>query len=231
MPGVIPGLVMLDIRIDSLAYDRPIIEGVYTTIGVGDRICLLGQSGIGKTLLLNAIAGLVPNLPSASVNGRDNIRLAYLFQEHRLLPWRTLCQNIRLVGASDAEVDRLLTDVGLAGYADHRPDQLSLGMARRASLARCLAINPDLLLMDEPFASLDMGRTSELRELIQRLLERNPEMAMLCVTHDPADAAVLANRLWYLGGDPARLQWDQRMTGGEEAGEIIGRLQGLEKPR
>lgn len=219
---------MLELRIDRLAFDRPVVESVYTRIQAGDRICLLGPSGIGKTSLLNAIAGLDRRLPPSAVRGREGIRLAYLFQEHRLLPWRTLRQNMALVGASEATTERLLGEVGLADYADHWPDQLSLGMARRASLARCLAVAPDLLLMDEPFASLDRERAAELRSLIRALLARYPAMAMLCVTHDPADARVLANRLWYLDGAPARLQWDERLGDGESSDGVIGRLQRLE---
>lgn len=180
-------------------------------------------------MLLDAIAGLDHSLPPAAVIGREQVKLAYLFQEHRLLPWRTLRQNIRLVGASDADVDRLLDEVGLAECAAYLPDQLSLGMARRASLARCLAVKPDLLLMDEPFASLDMERAVELRDLILAMLERYPSMAMLCVTHDPADATHLANRLWYLDGEPATLQCDKRLEQGEKADELIAELKVLRR--
>ncbi|TBW58450.1 ABC transporter ATP-binding protein [Marinobacter halodurans] len=218
---------MLELRIERLAYDRTVVEGIGASVAPGDHICLLGPSGIGKTTLLNAIAGLVPWLPAGAVIGRDRIRLAYLFQEHRLLPWRTVRQNIRLVGASDETVDRLLADVGLADHAESLPDQLSLGMARRAALARCLAIEPDLLLMDEPFASLDADRAGELRELIRALLASRPDRAMICVTHDPADAAALANRLWYLDGAPATLRWDERINGVDEVGILLDRLRGV----
>lgn len=218
---------MLELRIDRLAYDKVVVEGIHTGVMPGDHVCLLGPSGIGKTTLLNAVAGLVPRLPENAVVGRDRIRLAYLFQEHRLLPWRTVRQNIRLVGASDETIDRLLADVGLSEHAESLPDQLSLGMARRAALARCLAIEPDLLLMDEPFASLDAERATELRYLIRTLLTRRPEMAMICVTHDPADATELANRLWYLDGTPATLRWDERINGMDEVGTLMDRLRGV----
>ena len=108
------------------------------------------------------------------VQQRAGLRIGYLFQEHRLLPWRTVRQNLALVGASPTDIERLLAEVGLSGAADSLPDQLSLGMARRAALARCLAIEPDLLLLDEPFASLDAERAAELRGLIARLLDRHP---------------------------------------------------------
>jgi NitT/TauT family transport system ATP-binding protein len=97
-------------------------------------------------------------------------------------------------------------------------------MARRAALARCLAVKPDLLLLDEPFASLDPVMAGELKALIAAILDSHPDMAMICVTHDGGDAEILANRLWYLDGKPARLQWDDRIG---EAGLIEGLLDKL----
>ena len=116
-----------------------------------------------------------------------------------------------------------MAEVGLSGAADSLPDQLSLGMARRAALARCLAIKPDLLLLDEPFASLDAERAAELRDLIARLLVRHPGMAMICVTHDPRDADYLANRLWYLVGRPATLRCDEPLAAGSRSGAPLRR--------
>lgn len=199
---------MLELRIAGRDFGQPVLGEVFAKVVPGDRICLLGPSGIGKTTLLNAIAGLDKTVPEEAVIGRGLLRVGYLFQEHRLLPWRTLRQNLAIVGASEDEIHRLLVSVGLVGYSEHLPDQLSLGMARRAALARCLAVKPDLLLLDEPFASLDPVRAKELKDLILELLKQFPAMAMICVTHDVGDANELANRLWYLDGRPASLQWD-----------------------
>lgn len=218
---------MLELRIAGRDFGQPVLGEVFATIDPGDRICLLGPSGIGKTTLLNAIAGLDRSIPNEAVLGRERLRVGYLFQEHRLLPWRTLNANLRLAGASGQCADDLLEQVGLAGYGHYLPDQLSLGMARRAALARCLAVEPDLLLLDEPFAALDPVMAGELKRLISAILDAHPHMAMICVTHDGADAEILANRLWYLDGSPARLQWDDAVS---EPGLVDGILGQLRKP-
>ena len=158
---------MLELRIRGRDYAQPVLGEVFASIKRGDRICLLGPSGIGKTTLINAIAGLDPTMPAGAVVGRETLRVGYLFQEHRLLPWRSLKANLRLVGASDEEAEHLLRQVGLAGYSHYLPDQLSLGMARRAALARCLAVKPDLLLLDEPSNHLDLPTMLWLEQFLQ----------------------------------------------------------------
>lgn len=219
---------MLEIRIAARDVGQPVLGEVFATIERGDRICLLGPSGIGKTTLLNVIAGLDQSVPESAVIGREHLRVGYLFQEHRLLPWRSLIANLRLVGASEQEAESLLSQVGLSQYGHYLPDQLSLGMARRAALARCLAVKPDLLLLDEPFASLDPVMADELKKLIAGILDTHPGMAMICVTHDGTDAETLANRLWYLDGKPARLQWDDAVGEPGLIGDVLGKLRRLE---
>ncbi|MEQ5815759.1 ABC transporter ATP-binding protein [Marinobacter sp. NFXS11] len=219
---------MLELRIAGRDFGQPVLGEVFATIKRGDRICLLGPSGIGKTTLLNAIAGLDTSVSEEAVIGRDKLRVGYLFQEHRLLPWRTLNANLRLVGANGKEAEALLGQVGLSGYGHYLPDQLSLGMARRAALARCLAVKPDLLLLDEPFASLDPVMADELKGLIAGILDTHSDMAMICVTHDGGDAEILANRLWYLDGKPARLQWDDPIGEPGVVDGLLGRLRGLD---
>ncbi|KXJ45622.1 NitT/TauT family transport system ATP-binding protein [Marinobacter salarius] len=219
---------MLELRIAGRSFGKPVLGEVFATIERGDHICLLGPSGIGKTTLLNAIAGLDKALPSDAIVGCDTLRIGYLFQEHRLLPWRTLNANLKLVGASDEEAEIVLGQVGLAGYGHYLPDQLSIGMARRAALARCLAVEPDLLLLDEPFASLDPVMAGELKTLIAGILGANASMAMICVTHDGRDAETLANRLWYLDGSPAQLQWDDAIGEPSLISDLLGKLRDSE---
>lgn len=215
---------MLELRIAGRSFGQPVLGEIFATIERGDRICLLGPSGIGKTTLLNAIAGLDKTIPVDAIIGREKLKVGYLFQEHRLLPWRTLNANLQLAGARHREAEVHLASVGLEGYGHYLPDQLSLGMARRAALARCLAVKPDLLLLDEPFASLDPVMAGELKVLIARLLDAKPGMAMICVTHDSGDAEILANRLWYLDGRPAQLQWDDVVGEPRLLNALLGKL-------
>lgn len=218
---------MLEIRIRCERSGHSILGDIQASVAPGDRICLLGPSGTGKTTLLNAIAGLDRSIADEAILGRDRLRVGYLFQEHRLLPWRTLNANLKLVGASEREAEQLLSQVGLSGYGHYLPDQLSLGMARRAALARCLAVKPDLLLLDEPFASLDPVMAGELKVLISAILAGQPGMAMICVTHDGNDADALANRLWYLDGRPARLKWDGAVHSQACTSALMSRLRGV----
>ena len=219
---------MLELQIAGRSFGKPVLGEVFATIERGDRICLLAPSGIGKTTLLNAIAGLDKALPQGAIIGRETLRVGYLFQEHRLLPWRTLNANLQLVGARDEEAEIVLGQVGLAGYGHYLPDQLSIGMARRAALARCLAVKPDLLLLDEPFASLDPVKAGELKTLIAGIMDANASMAMICVTHDGRDAETLANRLWYLDGSPAQLQWDDAIGEPRLISNLLDKLRDAE---
>jgi ABC-type nitrate/sulfonate/bicarbonate transport system ATPase subunit len=179
----------------------------------GEFVCLLGPSGCGKTSSLNIIAGLDRDfdgsvaLPRAA--GRPRPAIGYVFQTPRLLPWRTVEQNIALVlepeQARSAIVDELLKATGLQEFRHTYPERLSVGMARRVALVRAFAISPDLLLMDEPFVSLDESTAERLRGLLLEIWQARPT-TVLFVTHDTREAVRLADRVIVLTGSPASVQ-------------------------
>ena len=129
-----------------------------------------------------------------------------VFQEPRLLAWRTVEQNVRLAASrtDDAELVALFEMLGLAAHRNHYPGELSLGLARRVALARAFAVNPDLLLLDEPFVSLDDELALRLRDELAELVNRRSIMTLL-VTHDVDEAIRLADRIFFLSASPARV--------------------------
>jgi NitT/TauT family transport system ATP-binding protein len=136
-----------------------------------------------------------------------------VFQEPRLLPWRTVEQNVRLAApqATDAALDTLFQALGLTGHREHYPGELSLGLARRVALARAFAVEPDLLLLDEPFVSLDDALAARLRDELADLVNRRPVTTLL-VTHNVEEAIGLADRLLLLSLSPARVLGDIPVT-------------------
>ncbi|MEH6650842.1 MAG: ATP-binding cassette domain-containing protein [Motiliproteus sp.] len=205
----------------------------------GELLCLLGPSGCGKTTLLNMIAGLDNNfdgLLQQDVSAADDQNgvevgegamtvgkqpskqqdrqpqaISYMFQQPRLLPWRTVRQNLQLVIDADRyhRIEPLLASMGLAGSAELYPSALSVGMERRVALARSLIVDPQLILMDEPFVSLDPPTATEMRQQVRRIRQQRPDTSILFVTHDLREAISLADRILILGGDPTRVlhQW------------------------
>lgn len=191
---------------------RRILENFHLAIDPGTFVCLLGPSGIGKTTLLNMISRLDSDYSGQiAFQGRPNPRIGYVFQTPRLLPWRTVLQNILLplplTEDSRQTALSLLADMGMSDTRDVYPGRLSLGMQRRVALARAFAIDPDILLMDEPFVSLDEATADRLRDLLMRMLELRPA-TVLFVTHDSRDAVRLADRIIVLSGSPAQIVKD-----------------------
>jgi NitT/TauT family transport system ATP-binding protein len=183
-----------------------VLEKVSFRVSPGEFVAIVGPSGCGKTTLLNIVAGLDDDFAGRVALGRMP-RIGYVFQNARLLPWRTVRDNIAIVlrGRADGDViDALLQEVGLADVANVFASRLSVGMSRRAAIARALAIAPELILMDEPFVSLEETMAERLRQLLLDLLRRHPA-SVLFVTHDLREAIVLADRILLLSPAPGRL--------------------------
>jgi NitT/TauT family transport system ATP-binding protein len=171
----------------------------------GEVAALVGPSGCGKTTLLRIIAGLDHDY-QGTVRLPAHCRLGMVFQEPRLLPWRSVEANVRLAApqATDVTLEALFQTLGLAAHRGHYPGELSLGLARRVALARAFAVDPDLLVLDEPFVSLDAVLAERLRSELVELVTRRPVTTLL-VTHDVEEAIGLADRLLVMSASPARI--------------------------
>ncbi|WP_148252682.1 ABC transporter ATP-binding protein [Aidingimonas lacisalsi] len=197
-----------------------VLQDLSFTAHAGEFVALVGPSGAGKSTLLHLIAGLDDQF-SGGIRWNDRPldqgrhpeeRLGIMFQEPRLMPWLSSLDNVRLV-QRPADTERavaLLTDVGLGDALDAWPHQLSGGMQRRLALARAFVVTPRLLLMDEPFVSLDMPTGDRLRDSLQALWQRDRPL-VLFVTHDLREALALADRILFLSTSPGRLILDFRV--------------------
>ncbi|WP_096388940.1 ABC transporter ATP-binding protein [Halopenitus persicus] len=207
----------------SKRYDTPngtvrALEDVSFEVADGEFVCVIGPSGSGKTTLFRLIAGLEePSEGAVHLGGKRVTEpgpdMGVVFQEYHLFPWRTVAGNVRFglehAGMSRTKqrdrVQRMIDLVGLTGFEDSYPTELSGGMKQRVAIARALAVDPDLLLLDEPFGAVD----AQTKEMLQReLLDIWSETGKtaLFITHDVAEAVTLADRVLVLGSDPGHLQ-------------------------
>ncbi len=199
----------------------PVLQDIELTVRPGEFLCVLGPSGCGKTTLLNIIAGLdrdfdgdleIARSGDSSASNSGSPKIGYVFQNPTLFPWRTVLENLRIVMNRDQIArnlaETLLDAMGLIEYRDAFPRNLSLGMSRRVALARAFAVEPDLLLMDEPFVSLDEDTTANLQDLLLELWEaRSP--TVIFVTHDSRESIRLAQRIVIMSRGPGRILADQ----------------------
>ena len=201
----------LDVSIQRKSYRAAsgdaldVLRDVSVRLSPGEVGAIVGPSGCGKTTLLRIIAGLDKEF-EGHVARPSGGKLGVVFQEPRLLPWRSVIDNVRLAApkANDNDIDALFKALGLEGHRDHYPGELSGGLARRVSLARAFAVAPDLLLLDEPFVSLDAALAQRLRAELAMLVEQRPVTTLL-VTHDIDEAISLADRIILLSSRPARV--------------------------
>jgi NitT/TauT family transport system ATP-binding protein len=195
---------------------RTILDGVDLTVETGEFVCLVGPSGCGKSTLLHVLGGfLQPTSGSVEIDGEEvrgpDPRRIFVFQESAVFPWLTVEGNIgfgltHLPGKERAgRITHYIDLVGLHGFERAFPHQLSGGMKQRLEVARALAVNPDVLYMDEPFASLDYITRMEMRRELLRIWQRERKTILL-VTHDIDEAVQLGDRVLVLSARPARIR-------------------------
>ncbi len=217
----------------------PVIDRVSFDADAGEFVCLLGPNGCGKTTLLRIIGGLeAPTRGTVRLDGepvlgqgRHRKRVGVVFQEDRLLPWMTLLENVALVlkpldlpaGERVAVARRYLRIAGLAGFEDYFPGRVSGGMRQRAAIARALAIEPDVLLMDEPFGALDAQNRRIMQNEVRRIW-RETGRTILFVTHSIEEAVAVGTTLVMLTARPARIRERIRNDGHVERARLVDHL-------
>ncbi|MFK7793662.1 MAG: ABC transporter ATP-binding protein [Devosiaceae bacterium] len=219
--------------------EQPVLDQFALQVAPGEFVAIVGGSGVGKSTLLRVLAGLLTPekgwITLDAAQRTDRRRRAIVFQDGRLMPWRTLADNVSygLEGLKlsksqrIARIDEVLRLTGLADFKDRYPHQLSGGQIQRAGIARALAVEPDILLMDEPFSAVDALTRESLQDELLRVWQLSGK-AVVFVTHDIGEAVLLADRVIVLSGSPAAIVLDKtidlqrpRTRGTAQAAKIV----------
>jgi ABC-type nitrate/sulfonate/bicarbonate transport system ATPase subunit len=205
----------LELHIHGKAFAaKTVLQDFKLSIAEGEICAVVGVCGVGKSTILAIAAGL-DTAYSGHVSARRN-PLGMVFQTPRLLPWRTVRENLALVlPGREERATAWLASVGLEGHEDVYPGELSLDAARRVAVARALAVEPRLLLLDEPFAGLEPDNALRMRDLLADYL-RAARPTTLLVTRQIGDATAFADRVISLSGSPARVLRDARLTAADD---------------
>ncbi|MBI5134796.1 ABC transporter ATP-binding protein [Candidatus Uhrbacteria bacterium] len=199
------------------SHDTVALKNVSFTIGDQEFVGIVGPSGCGKTTILNLIAGFLQ--PSTGEIRLEGARCGYVFQKNNLFPWKTVRQNIefglQMNGVAKLQqqtiVDEYLRQMRLEGFADQYPHELSIGMQQRAGLARAYAAQPDTLLMDEPFVSIDAQMRLHMHELLLDIWTKQKKTVVF-VTHDIDEAILLPDRVFVFSGRPGMIKEEIPVT-------------------
>lgn len=194
--------------------EKLVIDQLSFSLKRGEVIALLGPSGCGKTTILNITSGLHKQSNGTVEVGTEEF--GYVFQEPRLIPWKTVLENVLFVmkekvkGKKLNKAHHVLEKVGLSKFHNYYPSQLSGGMKQRVSIARALASDPKIILMDEPFSALDPKLKGELQDDVIKLIE-DSNVSIMYVTHDPLEAVKLADRVLVFGCEGCSLQYEIKL--------------------
>jgi len=195
------------------------LKNINIKINSNEFICIVGPSGCGKTTLMNMIGGLISSNDQIIFANKNNKKhkhkdFGYVFQSSRLLPWLTIKENIELVTEESfddyAKIENLLSNFGLKDFANYYPKSISGGMRRKVSLARALVNEPKVLLMDEPFISLDQPTSRNLYNVLLEYWHKNP-ITIIFITHNLKEAILLGERIVFFSKRPGTVVFDYKI--------------------